>query len=502
MGSAPKTILRALAATAVLAAAILPAPADSLKAWRDGPVSGLLTREEYHEYGELKTDAERQAFIDRFWRQIDAGAGAAQTAYREIFERRCEAANARFETGGQEGWRTDRGRVYLALGEPSAIGHVPGGAEAIDEEVWTYGSSDDSASALKIAFYRCPDGAYRLDSSCAGIVDPTSVAYDDERNSYLSRLRDSNPSIDSVRLAAMFAAFLAPTPGGVPIARRASAHPMDLKAAVPSRSPSSAPSPNVHVLDPATYFFRAQDGSVLTLMSISLLGSPASATAVLPDGAPPYLGAASIEETGPAGENLPETSAQTVVLDAEAASGRDRARFYGRVYLHAGKTYAVRYAVRDAARDEVVVKQAIFGVPDLAAGFAASSIVPAETFGPAGPEAGRFKVGSEVVVPKAGGAFSHSELLRLYLQVYDAAIDEKTSRPRVDVVFRFYRTGGGSEKRYGKPYSVRGAAGASMGLALPIGDWPAGEYRVDVDLHDRVAEQRTSTEGRFTIAAD
>jgi hypothetical protein len=158
--------------------------------------------------------------------------------------------------------------------------------------------------------------------------------------------------------------------------------------------------------------------------------------------------------------------------------------------------------VKDETRDEILVRNAVIGVPELTRGFSASSIVPAERFGPAGPEAADFQVGSEQVVPKAGGIFRRSELLRLYLQVYDAAIDARTSMPRVDVVFRFYRTVRGVSKRYGKPFSVRGAAGASMGLALPIGDWPDGPYRVEVELHDRVAEQRMTAEGRFSIAAD
>jgi hypothetical protein len=153
-------------------------------------------------------------------------------------------------------------------------------------------------------------------------------------------------------------------------------------------------------------------------------------------------------------------------------------------------------------KDELFVKEAQIGVPDLSDGLSTSSVVPAETFGPAGPDAGRFRIGSEEVVPKAGGIFRRSELLRLYLQVYEAAIDPASSMPRVDVVFRFYRSVKDTWKRQAKPFSVRGATGASMGVALPIGDWPPGAYRVEVELHDRVVDARTTAEGRFSIAAD
>jgi hypothetical protein len=158
--------------------------------------------------------------------------------------------------------------------------------------------------------------------------------------------------------------------------------------------------------------------------------------------------------------------------------------------------------VKDAARDEIFLRSALLVVPYLSGGFSASSVVPAGEFGPAGPGIDGFEVGSEEVVPKAGGVFRRSELLRLYLQVYDAKPDPETQTPRVDLVFNFYHTVKGSSKRYGRPLKVRAATGASMGLDLRIGDWPPGPYRVVVDLHDRVGDGRITTEGAFTIVEE
>jgi hypothetical protein len=285
---------------------------------------------------------------------------------------------------------------------------------------------------------------------------------------------------------------------------RGSAAALVLAVAIATAAGSSGAAPSsVHALESATYFFRAQDGTVLTLLTLDLLAARNGAGPLVEGANPTYIGVVSVEEAGRRGEDLPGTSARTVTLDAGPGDGElGRATFFGRVYLKAGRTYAARYAVKDGARDQILVRDALLVVPYLSGGFSASSIVPAEQFGPAGPDVDRFQVGSEEVVPKAGGVFRRSELLRLYLQVYDAAIDPQTSMPRVDVVFRFYREAKGPAKRYGKPFSVRGANGASMGLALPIGDWPPGPYRVAVELHDRVGEERTTAEGRFAIAAD
>jgi len=504
MRSASLSVARGIAVAILVVLAGAASGAPSLKSWRDGPVSELLTDDEYRRFGELRTEGARKAFIDEFWRTLDGSPGAPAGGYRTVFEQRCADADLRFQSGGAQGWRSDRGRVYVALGEPSSIRHEWGGVNALEREIWTYGAGQDDPAAFRMEFYRCTDGVYRVDPSCLTRQDPTSVSFDDERADYLRKLQDTNAEVATGRILAMLADVMQPVPGGVPLPR-----PEALRLAAgrggTTPQPAVAPaSPGIHALDDASYFFRAQDGSVLTMLTVQLLRpSDAGSANGDADDATGFLGAATLEESGRRGEPLPEAAPHTIPLEAAPATGGgDRAIFFGRVYLQAGKTYAVRYAVKDEKRDEILVRNAVVGVPELAHGFSASSIVPAAQFGPATPGSDRFQIGSESVVPKPGGVFRRSELLRLYLQVYDAAVDPKTGRARVDVVFRFYRLTNGPGKRYGKPFSVRGAAGASMGLALPIGDWPAGPYRVEVDLHDRVVEQRTLAEGRFTIAAE
>jgi GWxTD domain-containing protein len=504
MRSSVLTMLRLLAVALVVLVVPAADAGTSLKGWRDGPVSDLLTADEYRQFGELRTDAARQTFIDGFWRGIDGPTGGSADSYRETFEQRCRAADDRFRTGFQHGSRTDRGRVYLALGEPAGIQHEGGGVRAVEKEVWTYDGLSESEPPLRIAFFRCLDGTYRLDPSCAAERDPNSVAYDEERAEFLRRLRIDRRSFGGDRTAAMLSGLLVPVPGGVPLSPGTASRLGRAPETLAAGSATAPRSLDVHALENATYFFRAKDGTILTLLTLELLASRDGAGSAPPAGlSSTYLGAASVEETGRRGEDLPETAARAVALDAAQGRGKDgTANFFGRIYLEPGRTYAVRYAVKDGPRDEIFVRSALLGVPNLGRGFSASSIVPAEQFGPAGPGAGKFQVGSEEVVPKAGGVFRRSELLRLYLQVYDAAIAPETLMPRVDVVFKFYRPINGTRKRYGKPCSVRGAVGASMGLALPIGDWPTGPYRVVVELHDRVSDARTTTEGSFSIVAE
>lgn len=482
----------ALHAGLIFAIAVTTAAAGArpLKAWRDGPVSSLLTKDEYEHFGRLHSDSARRTFIDRFWRDLDPVPGRSES-FRETFEIRCETVDARYSGDGREGWRTDRGRVFLLLGEPSSIAAQQGDVHALEREIWTYGSpGHDGDRAVRIVFYRCRDGEYRLEPSCQVETDTTSVTFDDERADYFRRIRDEMPTNENGRILTMLAQFLSPQPGGIPTL------PLPAERPAPAPAPAVKPpvaEPSVHEIDDAAYFFRAVDGTVMTMMTLELRQAAASSGAS-------YEGAVTVEETGRFGEDVPDSSPRSFALDAVHDEDRsNRPLLVGRAYLRPGATYAMRYIVKDGGRDEYFVRNAKVGVPDLSRGFAASSVVPAAEFGPASQGAGGFQVGSEQVTPKPGGSFKRSELLRLYLQVYDAAVDPETALPSVDVVFRFYRTGEGIARRYGKPFSVRGATGASMGLALPIGDWPTGTYRVEVDLRDRVAQQRTTAEGRFSV---
>jgi hypothetical protein len=235
----------------------------------------------------------------------------------------------------------------------------------------------------------------------------------------------------------------------------------------------------------AAYFFRAQDGSVLTLLGVELDERPGSAA----EGS--VQAAVTLQERGGG-------AARSVLLE-RTPSHDGTWVFLARSHLPPGSSYAARYAVKDDAREEILVRNRRIDVPDLS-GFSASSVVPAERFGPAGGDA-RLVVGSEEVLPRPGGVFRPGELLRLYLQVYGAAIDPRTSMPRVDVAFRFTSDAKTQPRSIREPFKVTGAAGASMGLALPIGGWPEGRYRVDVDLHDRVSGARAVVSGAFRIVA-
>ena len=431
-----------------------------------------MTDAERKEFGRLSTDEARSAFVERFWQRLDPDPATARNEFRETYEARSAEVEKRFESIGGPPWSSDRGRVYLLLGEPRGVRRETAGLLAVEKEVWVY-PTGDTPQGIEIPFFRCPDGGYRLDPACP----PASLS------SASSEWFRANAS----RWAAFGTPALTQTQVDDVLDSIAGTHePESKRPRPPAEQDAAAPSESTPVpFADAAYFFRAQDGSVLTMLGIELDERPASAS----------------EGGVQAAVTLQERTGGVVrsVLLERTPSHEGTWVFLARSYLTPGSTLAARYAVKDEAREEILVRHRRLDVPDLS-GFSASSVVPAERFGPAGGDE-RLVVGSEEVLPRPGGVFRPGELLRLYLQVYGAETDPRTSMPRVDVAFRFTCDAKTRPKAIREPLKVTGASGASMGLALPIGDWPAGRYRVDVDLHDRVSGRRAAVSGAFRIVA-
>lgn len=79
----------------------------------------------------------RQAFAE-FWRQRDPTVGTVENEAMKEFYRRVYEANQRFTVLRREGWRTDRGRIYIKHGEPDELDDFPFSPYSHPYQVWHY----------------------------------------------------------------------------------------------------------------------------------------------------------------------------------------------------------------------------------------------------------------------------------------------------------------------------------------------------------------------------
>jgi len=73
--------------------------------------------------GEMRdaTPGDRSALWRAFWRATDPNPLTPQNESLELYFRRVQEANERFREAGEAGWMTDRGEVFIGLGEPDEI---------------------------------------------------------------------------------------------------------------------------------------------------------------------------------------------------------------------------------------------------------------------------------------------------------------------------------------------------------------------------------------------
>jgi len=113
--------------------------------WLTEDVPYIITDEEKEAFVHLAADADRDEFIDHFWKIRNPNPGAPNNAYKDEIYRRIAYANQWYgHRNGLEGWRTDRGRVYITLGAPQQVGKYLGFSNIRPMEIWFY-SNDNPA---------------------------------------------------------------------------------------------------------------------------------------------------------------------------------------------------------------------------------------------------------------------------------------------------------------------------------------------------------------------
>jgi len=99
----------------------------------------IIHPEEREVFLQLNSDRERNVFIETFWKQRDPTPGTPQNEYKDEHIRRFQYANKWFSRGSSKpGWMTDRGRIYIILGEPISKDRYPSNIGLYPCEIWSY----------------------------------------------------------------------------------------------------------------------------------------------------------------------------------------------------------------------------------------------------------------------------------------------------------------------------------------------------------------------------
>jgi GWxTD domain-containing protein len=146
----------------------------------------IIKEKERDVFLKLTNDRDRDIFIQMFWKIRDPTPATPENEFRDEILKRYQEANKRFHFGGQEGWRTDRGRFWIILGPPSSVVQIAGSMELWPVEIWSY--YGDPAKGMPthfslVFFQRGNVGEYKL-------YDPVS----DGPNRLLINGKDYSPT--------------------------------------------------------------------------------------------------------------------------------------------------------------------------------------------------------------------------------------------------------------------------------------------------------------------
>ena len=122
-------------------------------AWLNEEVPYIVTNSERNAFLDLKTDADRDAFIQNFWAIRNPDPNSPANEFRDEYYRRLAYANDQFGSPGRhDGWRTDRGMVYITLGPPQQLTPYRASQYLTPLEIWFYQSPSPN-HALPPYFY-------------------------------------------------------------------------------------------------------------------------------------------------------------------------------------------------------------------------------------------------------------------------------------------------------------------------------------------------------------
>lgn len=98
----------------------------------------IATSQEIDKYKKLSGAEGKREFLYNFWSNRDQDPSTKENEFFYNYLQRVESANTKFSSMQKQGWKTDRGRVFIVYGEPSEIERYPNQIESRPYEIWYY----------------------------------------------------------------------------------------------------------------------------------------------------------------------------------------------------------------------------------------------------------------------------------------------------------------------------------------------------------------------------
>jgi GWxTD domain-containing protein len=488
------------------------------KDWLDKDVAYIITDEERKAFKKLETDDERERFIEEFWRRRDPDPDTDENEFREEYYERIAYANEHYASG-IPGWKTDRGRIYITWGKPDETESHPSGG-TYNRESYEGGGST-STYPFERWFYRYLPGVG------SGIeiefVDPTGsgeyriARNPDEKDALLHVPGAGLTLAEEMGLSEKGNRIMNQGGIGDPNYTREQDSPFnrlqvltDLQRPPAIKFNDLASAVNTPVIEdnPLSFdvrvdFFRQSDERVITAFTVQTDNQ----NLVFQDSGGLQQAQLNIfgKITHVSGRRAGvfEDPVITRATPQELTEAKERKSAYQKAVALSPGRYRVDVIVRDIASGATGVRHVGFEVPKYdPAKLSTSTLILAVKLQGLGdqPAVGMFTIGNVKVIPNVSGSYHRGAPIGIYMQIYNAGVDQTTLRPSVDVDYVLTKDGKEVAKQV-EDWRGNSDSGQRLTLArlLDSRNLTPGDYSLEVRVKDRVSGQALVQSAKFTI---
>ncbi|MEO6393519.1 MAG: GWxTD domain-containing protein, partial [Pyrinomonadaceae bacterium] len=475
--------------------------------WIEKDVTYIISDAEKRAFKKLETDDEREKFIEDFWRRRDPDPDTEENEYREEYYERIAYANEHYSSG-IPGWKSDRGRIYITFGKPNEVETHPSGGSyerpsyqgggstaTYPFEIWFYRHLEGVGSGIEIEFVdpsgtgeyhiaRSPDEKDALlHVPGAGLTLSEQLGFSDKGdringiNSNNSYAREQDNPFTRMQIIA-------------DLSRPPAVKFKDLESDIAGANSGSFDD-NPLSFDMRVDFFRQSDERVVTAFTIQTDNKDL----VFQDSGGIQQARINIfgRIIGVSGKRFGtfEDPVITRATVTELSDAKDRKSAYQKAVALPPGTYKVNVIVRDVSSGATGYKSLGFTVPKYQSDqLSTSTLVLAARLQNLGdrPPGEMFSIGDKKVIPNVSGHYRRGQEVGIYMQVYNAGIDETTLRPSVDVEYVLFKDGKEIFKQ-GEDWGGMSDAGQRLTLArlLPTSGLIPGDYKMVIRIKDRVS---------------
>jgi GWxTD domain-containing protein len=492
--------------------------------WLNEDVAYIITDEERTAWKRLQTDEEREQFIEQFWLRRDPTPDSAENEFKEEHYRRIAYANERFASG-IPGWKTDRGRIYIAFGPADEVESRPSGGtyeRPIEEgggttstypfEKWRYRWIEGIGTDVIIEFVDpTMTGEYRMTmdpSEKDALLYVPNAGLTMYEQLGLSSKTDRFSRTDGTRLGT----------GNMPLPARMNQFERlqqfanlqkppsikfkDLEAAV-----SSTVRYNLLPIKVRADYMRMTNSTILTNITAQLEKRDlqfqdkegVSKAAVNIYGRITSMSRRVVNVF----EDVVTVEIPSELLEA---AQKGSSLYQKSIPLPPG-TYRLNLVVKDVFGGNMTNYELALSVPRYEdEQLAMSSLVLADLIEKVPSKSigtGQFVIGASKVRPRLSETFSRNEKMGIYLQLYNFVPDEKTQKPNATVEYEVVQNG--TNKRIFEFAEQVGAIeGASANQytiekILPLQNLDPGEYTLRLKVTDNNAKSSLTPSATFKV---